>query len=83
MKIKTTQLIPFILDLLSALPPESRFCQKVKNFAETSPAEDAQRIDIGSKEEFDLMVSELVNKFGEEIETEEIISEWQKQVFGV
>lgn len=83
MKIKTTELIPFILDLLSALPPESQFCQKVKNFAETSPVEDAQRIDIGSKEEFDLMVSELVNKFGEEIETEEIISEWQKQVFGV
>ena len=38
---------------------------------------------VGSKEEFDLMVSELVNKFGDEIETEEIITEWQKQVFNL
>ena len=83
MKIKTTQLIPFILDLLSALPPDSKFCQKVKNFAETTPAEDAGPVDIGSKEEFDLMVSELVNKFGDEIETEEIITEWQKQIFNL
>ena len=80
--IETEKFVSLLVGILAAMPPKGVFCKIVKSLAETDAWADLMGAgyDIDTWEEDQKkMVDELKEKFGPEIEMEEVIEEWEKE----
>ncbi|MFM7383315.1 MAG: hypothetical protein ACKO1W_09750 [Microcystaceae cyanobacterium] len=81
--IKTEDFVSLLVAILSALPPDSRVCRAVKVLAESSSWGDYMEANYSPEDSWEndkqQLIQELLSKFGEEIDMEEVIAEWEKQ----
>ncbi|MFB2839125.1 hypothetical protein [Floridanema evergladense] len=87
MDVKTEDFVYLLFAILGAFPPDSKFCKIVKALAESDAWDDFMEKEYAPKGEEDYwerdqqtLITELKDKFGDEIDMEEIIEEWKKQV---
>ncbi|NET83149.1 MAG: hypothetical protein F6J94_14815 [Moorea sp. SIO1F2] len=83
MKIKTEEFVALLVGILGAMPPEGDFCKIVKSLAVTDAWADFMdanySIDGDWQQDMGKLIGELKDKFGDEIDIDEVIAEWKKQ----
>ncbi|GGA19568.1 hypothetical protein [Okeania sp. KiyG1] len=80
--IKTEEFVSLLIGILSAMPPEGTFCKIVKSLAETNAWQDFMEANYAAdiwEQDKNKILEELKEKFGAEIDMEEVLKEWEKQ----
>lgn len=81
MQIKTEDFVSLLFGVLAAMPPTGVFCQGVKKLAESNALEDSMKEFMGSWEaDKKQLIAELTEKFGSEIDIDELVAEYTQQV---
>ncbi|MGA9380561.1 MAG: hypothetical protein WBV73_17495 [Phormidium sp.] len=83
MGIKTEDFVSLMVAILGAMPPDSSFCKIVTSLAGTDAWADFMDKEYGSdnawEDDQQKLIQELKDKFGDEIDMEEVIKEWEEQ----
>jgi hypothetical protein len=83
MNIKTEDFVDLLIGVLGAMPPSGDFCKIVKGLAETDAWADFMDANYSQdddwNQDYGKLVGELKEKFGNEIDIDEVIKEWNKQ----
>ncbi len=81
--IKTEEFVSLVVAVLGAMPPDGDFCKIVSALAKTDAGSDFTDVFYSEDNDWDRdygkLVGELKDKFGDEIDIQEVIDEWEKQ----